>query len=121
MLSAVASRDADRANAFAREHGIPRAYGSYEDLIDDPDIDALYIPLPNSLHRDWVIHAVRAGKHVLCEKPLALNAADCFEMAAAAEEAEGSAGATRRSAKRASEATSPTEGRRRWRAEGNSA
>ena len=89
VLSAVASRDADRANAFAREHGIPRAYGSYEDLIDDPDIDALYIPLPNSLHRDWVIHAVRAGKHVLCEKPLALNAADCFEMAAAAEEAGG--------------------------------
>ena len=87
VLSAVASRDADRANAFAREHGIPRAYGSYEDLIDDPDIDALYIPLPNSLHRDWVIHAVRAGKHVLCEKPLALNADDCFEMAAAAEEA----------------------------------
>ena len=87
VLQAVASRDAERADAFAREHGIPRAYGSYEALIDDPDIDALYVPLPNSLHREWVIRAVGAGKHVLCEKPLALGAADCLEMAAAAEEA----------------------------------
>ena len=86
VLNAVASRDRDRAEAFAREHGIPRSHGSYEALIEDPEIDALYVPLPNSMHRDWVIHALRAGKHVLCEKPLALGATDCMEMAAAAVE-----------------------------------
>ena len=86
VLDAVASLDTARAQAFAREHGIPRWHGSYEALLDDPEIDALYVPLPNSLHRDWVIHAVRAGKHVLCEKPLALGAIDCMEMAAAAAE-----------------------------------
>ena len=76
VLNAVASRDRDRAEAFAREHGIPRSHGSYEALIEDPEIDALYVPLPNSMHRDWVIHALRAGKHVLCEKPIALAATD---------------------------------------------
>jgi len=86
VLDAVASRDSDRARAFAREHGIPRSHGSYEALIEDPEIDALYVPLPNSMHRDWVIHALRAGKHVLCEKPLALGASDCMEMDAAATE-----------------------------------
>lgn len=87
VLDAVASRDADRARAFAREHGIPRSHGSYEALIDDPEIDALYIPLPNSLHREWVIRAAGAGKHVLCEKPLALDGDQCLEMASAADEA----------------------------------
>lgn len=86
-LVAVASRDAERARAFAAEHGIPRHHGSYEALLEDPEVDALYIPLPNSLHREWTIRAARAGKHVLCEKPLALDAAECADMAAAAEEA----------------------------------
>jgi predicted dehydrogenase len=75
-LAAVASRDRGRAEAFAREWGIPRAHASYEALIDDPGVDALYNPLPNALHAPWTIRAVRAGKHVLCEKPLATAVAD---------------------------------------------
>jgi len=86
-LVAVASRDEERARSFAADHGIPRHHGSYQALLDDPEVDAVYIPLPNSLHRDWTVRAAEAGKHVLCEKPLALNAAECAEMAAAAEEA----------------------------------
>ena len=67
---AVASRDQARAEAYAREHGIERAHGSYEALLEDPDVDAVYISLPNSLHVEWSIRALEAGKHVLCEKPL---------------------------------------------------
>jgi xylose dehydrogenase (NAD/NADP) len=67
---AVASRDGDRASSYAREHGIERAYEGYEALLADPDLDAVYIPLPNSLHVEWSIRALEAGKHVLCEKPL---------------------------------------------------
>jgi D-xylose 1-dehydrogenase (NADP+, D-xylono-1,5-lactone-forming) len=66
---AVASRDAARAEAYAREWGIPRAHGTYEGLLDDPDIEAIYISLPNSLHVEWSIKALEAGKHVLVEKP----------------------------------------------------
>ena len=86
-LVAVASRDDDRARAFAKEQGIPRHHGSYEALLDDPDVDALYIPVPNSIHREWTIRAARAGKHVLCEKPLAMDGSECEDMAVAAEEA----------------------------------
>lgn len=83
-LVAVASRDGQRAKSFAAEHGIPQSFGSYEALLERDDLDAVYIPLPNSLHREWAIRAAEAGKHVLCEKPLALDAAECAEMEAAA-------------------------------------
>jgi xylose dehydrogenase (NAD/NADP) len=73
---AVGSRDRTRGEAFAAEHGIGRVHGSYEDLLADPDVEAVYIPLPNSLHVPWSIRALEAGKHVLCEKPLTRRAAD---------------------------------------------
>jgi D-xylose 1-dehydrogenase (NADP+, D-xylono-1,5-lactone-forming) len=82
---AVASRDAERASAYAREHGIERALGSYEALLDDPDVDAVYVSLPNSLHVEWSIRALEAGKHVLCEKPLARTAAEAERVFDAAE------------------------------------
>jgi len=66
---AVASREQERADAYAREHGIERAYGSYDALLDDPDVEAIYVSLPNSLHADWSIRGLEAGKHVLAEKP----------------------------------------------------
>ena len=69
-LVAVASRDSGRAVEYAREHGIPRAHGSYEELLADDDVEAVYVPLPNGLHVDWSVRALEAGKHVLCEKPL---------------------------------------------------
>jgi len=66
---AVASRDTARALAYAQEHGIPKAHGSYDALLEDPDVDAVYVSLPNSMHVEWTIRAVEAGKHVLVEKP----------------------------------------------------
>ncbi len=80
---AVASRDASRARQYASEHGIPRSFGDYESLLASPDVDAVYIPLPNHLHKEWTIKAAGAGKHVLCEKPLGLDAAQAEEMVAA--------------------------------------
>ena len=77
---AIASRDLARGRKAADRLAIPSAYASYEELLADQDIDAVYNPLPNHLHRDWTIAAARAGKHVLCEKPLALNADEAQEM-----------------------------------------
>lgn len=85
-LYAVAGRKLEKAKAFAEEFGFEKAYGSYDELLTDPDVEAVYIPLPNDLHKPWVIKALRAGKHVLCEKPLALNADEAREMYAAARE-----------------------------------
>ena len=79
-VSAVASRDASKAEAFALQLGIPRHLGSYEALLADPEIDAVYVPLPNGLHAEWSIRALEAGKHVLCEKPLAATATDARAM-----------------------------------------
>jgi predicted dehydrogenase len=83
---AVAARDRRRAEEFAHTHHIPRVHASYEDVINDPEVDAIYNPLPNSHHCAWTIAALRAGKHVLCEKPIASNAAEAEQMAAVARE-----------------------------------
>jgi D-xylose 1-dehydrogenase (NADP+, D-xylono-1,5-lactone-forming) len=84
---AIASRDAHKAEEFAHEMAIPRSAGRYEDLLTDPELDALYVPLPHSLHAEWVVRAAAAGKHVLCEKPLALDGAQARAMFKSAEEA----------------------------------
>ncbi len=81
---AVAARSAERAKAFADRHGIARVHGSYEDLLADPAVDAVYNPLPNGLHGKWTLAALEAGKHVLCEKPFTANAAEAATVAAAA-------------------------------------
>jgi predicted dehydrogenase len=83
----VAARDPARARKFAAKHGIPRVHASYEALIADPDVDAIYNPLPNGLHCEWTIRSLEAGKHVLCEKPLASNAEEAQRMAEASEKA----------------------------------
>ena len=83
-VAAVASRGIEKAQAFADELAIPRALGNYEALLADPDIDAIYIPLPNHLHHEWAIKCAQAGKHVLCEKPLAMSRSETQEMFAAA-------------------------------------
>ncbi|MCD4684890.1 MAG: Gfo/Idh/MocA family oxidoreductase, partial [Anaerolineae bacterium] len=82
-LVAVASRNIDNARRFASAHGAKSIYGSYDDLLAAPDVDAVYIPLPNHLHKEWSIKAAKAGKHVMCEKPIGLNAADAEEIVAA--------------------------------------
>jgi predicted dehydrogenase len=84
---AVASRDQGRAEAYAVEHGIPRSYGRYEELLEDPELDAVYISLPNSLHVEWSVRALAAGKHVLCEKPLTRSPEEAEEAFEAAERA----------------------------------
>ena len=84
-IAAVAARDRTRAEAFAAKHGIGRVVDDYEALVSDPDLDAVYIPLPNGLHGKWVVAALAAGKHVLCEKPFTANAAEAARVAEAAE------------------------------------
>jgi predicted dehydrogenase len=86
-LVAIASRDESRARDFATRHSVDRVSATYEALVNEPDVDAVYIPLVNSLHREWTLRAVAAGKHVLCEKPLGMNAAEAEEMGAAAAKA----------------------------------
>ena len=85
-LVAVASRSQASADAYAKEWDIPRAFGSYEALLADPDIDAIYISLPNHLHAEWSIKCAAAGKHVLCEKPMALSTAEVDRMISAAKQ-----------------------------------
>lgn len=84
---AIASRGLEKAKETAEQLNISKAYGSYEELLQDPEIEAVYIPLPNHLHKEWTIRAAEAGKHVLCEKPLAINADEAEEMVAACEKA----------------------------------
>jgi predicted dehydrogenase len=86
-IAAIASRDLAKAHAAAEQLGIPRAYGSYEELLADPSIDAIYNPLPNHLHIPWSIRAAQAGKHVLCEKPIGLSVAETRELIAARDKA----------------------------------
>ncbi len=77
---AVASRTVEKAQTFAREQGFEKSYDSYEALLQDPEVDVIYNPLPNGLHCDWTVNALQAGKHVLCEKPLATDVAQCKKM-----------------------------------------
>jgi predicted dehydrogenase len=79
-VAAIASRDGDRARSAADDHGIPRAYGSYETLLNDDDLDAVYNPLPNALHAEWTRKAADRGLHVLCEKPLGVDAEEAGAM-----------------------------------------
>ena len=82
----IASRSEEKAREYADKHGIPQAFVSYEALLASLDIDAVYIPLPNALHLEWILKSLDAGKHVLCEKPLAMSAAECEEIARKADE-----------------------------------
>jgi predicted dehydrogenase len=80
---AIASREESKLAECRARFNVPKTYRSYDELLHDPEVDAVYVPLPNSLHREWTIKAAEKGKHVLCEKPIALNAAECREMIAA--------------------------------------
>jgi xylose dehydrogenase (NAD/NADP) len=79
-LIAVASRDPERAKSYAQQHGIPRSYAGYESLLEDEELDAVYIALPNALHGEWILASLEAGKHVLCEKPLTPTSAEAAEL-----------------------------------------
>jgi predicted dehydrogenase len=88
-IEAIASRNLAHARETAARLGIPRAYGSYEELLTDPELDAVYIPLPNHLHLPWSLRALQAGKHILCEKPIGLSAAEAAALLEASEQAPG--------------------------------
>ena len=79
-INAIASRNINKANSIAKKFSIPKFYGNYNDLLSDPEIQAVYIPLPNHLHFEWTIAAIKSGKHVLCEKPMALNASEVLQI-----------------------------------------
>ncbi|HEX3333814.1 MAG TPA: Gfo/Idh/MocA family oxidoreductase, partial [Acidimicrobiales bacterium] len=83
QVTAVAARDPQRAEQFAHKNGIPRVLATYADLVNDPELDAVYNPLPNGLHGHWTIAAIKAGKHVLCEKPFTANANEARAVAEA--------------------------------------
>ena len=83
-LYAIAGRSMEKAQAFKEKYGFRKAYGSYDELLADPEVEAVYVPMPNTLHKEWTIKALNAKKHVLCEKPMAPNAAEAAEMFAAA-------------------------------------
>ncbi|KAJ3136739.1 hypothetical protein HK100_001441, partial [Physocladia obscura] len=77
---AIGSRSIESATAFAKKFAIPKAYGSYQELLDDPEIEAVYLALPSALHKEWTLKAAKANKHILCEKPVAPYASDVIEM-----------------------------------------
>jgi predicted dehydrogenase len=85
-VAGIASRTGEKAGEYADKHGIPQAFGSYEALLASPDIDAVYIPLPNALHLEWILKSLDAGKHVLCEKPLAMSVSEVEEITRKAEQ-----------------------------------
>src|SRR4051794_21866219 len=82
-LHAIASREESKLTECRAHFNVPNAHPSYAELLRDPEVDAVYIPLPNALHCEWTVKAAESGKHVLCEKPIALNAAECRKMMAA--------------------------------------
>lgn len=84
-IEAIAARDPARGAAFAAKYGVPRLHRSYQELIEDPDVDAVYVPLPNGLHAQWTLACIGAGKHVLCEKPFTANAAEAEDVRVAAD------------------------------------
>ena len=81
-LVAIAGRTLEKAEAFRKKYGFRKAYGSYEELLKDPEVEAVYIPLPNQLHCEWTVRALQSGKHVLCEKPMAHTSADAKAVSA---------------------------------------
>src|SRR5687768_17168903 len=85
-IIAIASRIKEQAQSMAKRLNIPAAYGSYEELLNDPEVDAVYIPLPNHLHVEWAIKSLEAGKHVLCEKPIGLTSAEAKHLLEAAQQ-----------------------------------
>ncbi len=86
-MDVLAARSRERATSYAVKHHVPRVLDHYEAVVTDPDVDAVYIPLPNSLHAEWTLAALDAGKHVLCEKPFTSNAHEAERVATAAREA----------------------------------